>query len=90
MNQKEKISIALKKAKTSLEKILILIEAEDPDCFSVIQQNLSVIGLLRSVNLLMLESHMERSSKKLPSSQTKQFKIFQKELLKIIQTAQNK
>ena len=67
MDRKIKISVALKKAKTSIEKILAAIEAEDVDCFPVIQQNLAVIGLLKSVNVLMLESHMERTAQNSPA-----------------------
>ncbi len=90
MDDKEKIFTALKKAKTSLEKILGSVSGQDPDCFSVIQQNLAVIGLLKSANLLMLESHMNQTAAKLSGPQAKQLKAIQKELLKIVQTAQNK
>jgi DNA-binding FrmR family transcriptional regulator len=90
MDKKEKIVTALKKARTSLEKILRTVEGKDPDCFSVIQQNLAVIGLLKSANLLMLESHMDRTAEKLSGPQAKALRAIQKELLKIVQTAQNK
>ncbi|MEI8103708.1 MAG: metal-sensing transcriptional repressor [Candidatus Moraniibacteriota bacterium] len=90
MTQKERIAIALKKARTSIEKILGMVEEKEPDCFSVIQQNLAVIGLLKSANLLMLESHMDRATAKLSGAQAKQIKLIHKELLKIVQIAQNK
>lgn len=90
MSKREKISVALKKARTSVEKILAAVETKDPDCFSIIQQNLAVIGLLKSVNLLMLESHMDRTAEKLSGPQARQLKVIQKELLRIVQTAQNK
>ncbi len=90
MDRKIKISVALKKAKTSIEKILAAIEAEDVDCFPVIQQNLAVIGLLKSVNVLMLESHMERTAQKLPGNQAKHIRALHKEVIRIVNTAQNK
>lgn len=90
MHPKEKVTTALKKAKSSIEKILISVEKKDPDCFSIIQQNLAVIGLLKSANLLMLENHTERSIQKITGLKNKQGKEFQSELLKILQTAQNK
>ncbi|MGB2791715.1 MAG: metal-sensing transcriptional repressor [Candidatus Moraniibacteriota bacterium] len=90
MDQKAKISIALKKARTSLEKILAAIDTRDTDCFPIIQQNLAVIGLLKSANLLMLESHMERTAQKLSGNQAKQLRALHKELLKIVNTAQSK
>jgi len=86
MHEKEKIVTGLKKAHTSLKKIIGSVEAKNPDCFAVIQQNLAVIGLLKSANLLMLENHLERTVGK----STKHMKTLHQELLKIIQIAQNK
>lgn len=82
--------VALKKAKTSLEKIILSVEEKNPECFSIIQQNLAVIGLLKSANLLMLENHMDRAAERFSGPQARQLKALQKELLKIVQTAQNK
>lgn len=85
MHEKEKIATAIKKARSSIEKILSAVETESPNCFSVIQQNLAVIGLLKSANLLMLENHIERTLAKKSSS-----KQMREELVKIVQSAQNK
>ena len=49
--------IALKKAKSLLDKIIMMIEA-DKYCIDVVQQNLAVIGLLKNVNLQLLDSHL--------------------------------
>lgn len=87
MHPKEKIATALKKARSSIEKILIAVETKDPDCFSIIQQNLAVIGLLKSANLLMLENHIERSGEKLSGKNGKKFRD---EIVKIVKLAQNK
>ena len=90
MKNKDKIVIALRKARTSIMKILEHVEQEDTECFSAIQQNLSVIGLLKSVNILMLENHMDREIGKYAGSSSKHMKILQEEVLKIVKTSQNK
>lgn len=87
MHSKEKIATALKKARSSVEKILASVESENPDCFAVIQQNLAVIGLLKSANLLMLENHIERAGEKLSGKNGKKLRD---EIVKIVQLAQNK
>jgi len=94
MNQKEKTMIALKKARTSLDKILVSLENGDSDkqCFNVIQQNLSVIGLLKSANMSMLEAHLDTCINDIGKN-TKQKKELQKMkegVVKIVQTAQKK
>lgn len=50
----QKVIIGLKKARTSLDKILSMLE-EEKYCIDIIQQNLAVIGLLKSANLNLLE-----------------------------------
>lgn len=90
-DNKERILIALKKARTSLEKIIPMVEQEK-NCFSIIQQNLAIIGLLKNTNLLMLESymrqHLDGANKNKISRHD--FETMQTEILKIIRTAQNK
>ena len=90
MENKQKTLIALRKAKTSLEKILAQVERENAECFPAIQQSLSVIGLLRSANLLMLESHMAREMDSLTGAPSKRMKALQDEILRIVKTSQNK
>ncbi|MEI8096628.1 MAG: metal-sensing transcriptional repressor [Candidatus Moraniibacteriota bacterium] len=90
MENKQKIVIALRKAKTSIEKILERVEKEDAECFPAIQQTLSVIGLLRSANMLMLESHMTREMNKYAKPSSKHMQTLQQEILKIVKTSQNK
>ncbi len=55
-NNKQTLT-ALKKAKTSLDRIITMVE-ENKYCINIIQQNLSVMGLLKSVNSKLLESHL--------------------------------
>lgn len=88
MQNKEHIIVALRKAKTSIERIITRIERDDAECFPIIQQTLSVIGLLKSANILMLESHMEREIGKHGSA--RHLKSLQTEILKIIKISQNK
>lgn len=87
---KQKIIIALRKAKTSIEKILERIEKEDAECFPAIQQTLSVIGLLKSVNIRMLENHMDQEIGKYAGSSSKRMKALQAEVIRIVKTSQNK
>lgn len=64
MNEhKKKSLIALKKAKTSLEKIILMIE-DDRDCSEIIAQNLSVLGLIKSSNIKLLEAFIENCDEK--------------------------
>ncbi len=90
MDRRTKISIALKKAKTSLEKIVTTVDSGNDDCFPIIQQNLSVIGLLKSVNLLILESHLEHIAGKLSGKQAKELRTLHEQIIKVFSTAQSK
>ena len=55
--QKEKTLINFKKAKSSLEKIITMVE-DGHYCIDVMQQNLAVIGLLRSAHEMLMEGHL--------------------------------
>lgn len=87
MDQRKKITIALKKARTSIDQIITAIESDRPECFPVIQQNLAAIGLLKSANLLMLESHMTELASRWSGARSRELK---EELIKLMQIAQNK
>ncbi|MDH7476040.1 MAG: metal-sensitive transcriptional regulator [Microgenomates group bacterium] len=52
------VLIALKKAKSLLEKIISMAEA-DAYCIDIMQQNLAVIGLLRSAHQKLMEDHLQ-------------------------------
>ncbi|NTW30771.1 MAG: metal-sensitive transcriptional regulator [Candidatus Moranbacteria bacterium] len=82
--EKEKLLIALRKAKTSLGKIESMVVGEQ-NCFSVIQQVLAVIGLLKSVNLLMLDRHIARELTGVSTADA-----LRNELVRIVKTAQSK
>lgn len=53
----EQILIALKKARTHLAKVILMVE-EGEYCVSIMQQNLAVTGLLKSANDKLLARHL--------------------------------
>ncbi len=53
----EKTLINFKKAKSHVEKIVKMIENGDY-CIDIMQQNLAVIGLLKSAHHMLMESHL--------------------------------
>lgn len=55
--QKEKALISFKKAQSLTAKIIKMIEA-DEYCINIMQQNLAVIGLLRSAHQMLMENHL--------------------------------
>ena len=86
---KAKALIAIKKAKTSLEKIEKMIN-EDVYCINVIQQNLAVIWLIKWVNLKLLEWHLDCCVKKsILGWDKKDLQNKFDEIINIIKTFQN-
>jgi DNA-binding FrmR family transcriptional regulator len=55
--QKQNAHIALKKANSLLQKIVKMVEG-DAYCIDVMQQNLAVIGLLKSAHHSLMEGHL--------------------------------
>ncbi len=89
-HNKEKVMIAMKKAKTSIEKVMKMIE-DDRYCIDVLQQNLAVIGLLKSANLGLLEGHVNFCIKNACQKGSKK-EIEEKmlELIQVLKIAQTK
>jgi DNA-binding FrmR family transcriptional regulator len=54
---KNKALIGLKKARTLLDRVINMAE-EDDYCINIMQQNLAVIGLLKSANEKIMENHL--------------------------------
>jgi len=54
---KEKTLINFKKAKSLLAKIEAMVK-EDKYCIDIMQQNLAVIGLLKSAHQMLMEGHL--------------------------------
>lgn len=55
--QKQKTLINFKKAQSHLQKIISMLE-KDSYCIDIMQQNLAVIGLLRSAHQMLMENHL--------------------------------
>ena len=62
-NQKEKTLINFKKAQGSIAKIIKMVESNEY-CISIMQQNLAVIGLLKSAHQMLMEGHLNTCFKK--------------------------
>lgn len=56
MEDKE-ILIGLRKAKSHLDKVIKMVEDKEY-CIDILQQNLAVVGLLKSANQKLLERHI--------------------------------
>lgn len=90
MKTDKKTIISLKKARTLLDKIIIMAE-NDKYCIDVIQQNLAVIWLLKSTNLQLLEWHLSCCFvDAIKSNDKKRQHEMVQEVLTIVKTAQNK
>ena len=55
--QKEKTLINFKKAQSLISKIIKMVEANEY-CIGIMQQNLAVIGLLKSAHQMLMENHL--------------------------------
>ncbi|KKR48981.1 MAG: hypothetical protein UT86_C0002G0156 [Candidatus Magasanikbacteria bacterium GW2011_GWC2_40_17] len=56
-NYKEKALISFKKANSLLAKIVQMTE-DGEYCINIMQQNLAVIGLLKSAHQMLMENHL--------------------------------
>ncbi len=76
-----------KKAKSLVSKIIKIIE-EDKYCIDIMQQNLAVIGLLKSAHQMLMENHLNTCFKTAMSSKNnkKQQKMID-EILKVTKMA---
>ena len=63
MTSKQKTSINFKKALSLLSKVNEMVE-DGHYCINIMQQNLAVIGLLRSAHEMLLENHLNTCFKK--------------------------
>jgi DNA-binding FrmR family transcriptional regulator len=82
-HDRTKVLINFKKAKSLLEKIIEMTE-KDEYCIDIMQQNLAVIGLLRSAHEMLMEDHLKTcfSSACESKNQTKKKKMVE-EILKV-------
>lgn len=90
MNHKQKVAITLKKAHSLTAKVLDLAE-NDQYCIDIIQQNLAIIGLLKSANLTLLEGHLNSCVlEAIKAKDEKKLNVMMAEILKVVKVAQNK
>ncbi len=54
---KQKTLINFRKAQSSIEKIIKMVE-EEKYCIDIMQQNLAVLGLLKSAHQMLMENHL--------------------------------
>lgn len=88
-HKRDKVMTALRKANTSLEKVMEMVE-KDEYCIDVIQQTLAVIGLLRSANLSLLEGHISCCVADAAKRGKKDLDETVEELIRVLKIAQSK
>lgn len=65
--QKQKALIAFKKARTHLDNVIAMTE-NGQYCVAIMQQNLALIGLLKSAHSLLMANHLNSCFKSAMSS----------------------
>lgn len=82
-SQKEKTLINFKKAQSLIGKISKMVEA-DEYCINIMQQNLAVIGLLKSAHQMLMEGHVDNCFKSaLKSTNEKRKQEMTQEILRV-------
>jgi len=82
-----KTMISFKKAKSHLEKVIQMVE-DEKYCIDIMQQNLAVIGLLKSAHQQLMEGHLNscfKNAMKTNNEKRKQEMI--EEILKVSKIA---
>jgi DNA-binding FrmR family transcriptional regulator len=80
---KDKALINFKKAQSLTAKIITMIENDDY-CIDVMQQNLAVLGLLRSAHEMLMENHLNSCFKNaMASKNEKKKQAMTEEILKV-------
>ena len=72
-NKKQNTLINFKKAQSLLKKIIKMIE-DNRYCIDVMQQNMAVIGLLKSAHQMLMENHLNTCFKKAVSTRNQKRK----------------
>ena len=79
--------INFKKSKGLLEKIIKMVE-EKEYCIDIMQQNLAVIGMLKSAHQILMENHLHNCfTKAIQSKQDKRKLEMIEEILKVTKLA---
>jgi DNA-binding FrmR family transcriptional regulator len=83
LNNKEKALISFKKAQGSISKIIEMVNNGEY-CVDIMQQNLAVIGLLRSAHEMLMENHLNSCFKNAMTSKNEKKKNqMTEEILKV-------
>lgn len=83
-NKKQKTLINFKKAQSHIGKIIKMIKA-DEYCIDIMQQNLAVLGLLKSAHQQLMKNHLNTCFKKAMASKNESKKqAMIEEILKVI------
>ncbi len=83
INKKQKALIGMKKAHSLLSKIIKMTE-DNKYCIDIMQQNLAVIGLLRSAHESLMENHLNSCFKNaMASSNERKKRQMTEEILKV-------
>ncbi len=72
-NKQKDILTSLRKARTSLENVIGMVE-DSRYCVEIMQQNLAVIGLLKSAHQKLMENHLKTCFKNAMSSENESLK----------------
>jgi len=81
--QKQKTLVNFKKAQSSIAKIIKMVE-NDEYCIDVMQQDLAVIGLLKSAHQMLMEGHLNSCFKQAMATKNEKRKQGMiKEILKV-------
>jgi len=79
--------VNFKKAQSSIGKIIQMVE-DDKYCIDIMQQNLAVIGLLKSAHQMLMENHLNGCfMKAIDSKNEKKKKEMISEILKVTKLA---
>lgn len=71
--QKQKTLINFRKSQSLIAKIIKMVEGNEY-CINIMQQNLAVIGLLKSAHQMLMESHLNTCFKKAMGTKNKKRK----------------
>ncbi|MHB1252775.1 MAG: metal-sensitive transcriptional regulator [Candidatus Humimicrobiaceae bacterium] len=86
-NRKNDSLINFKKSRSLLEKIIRMVE-DNEYCIDIMQQNLAVIGMLKSAHQILMENHLHSCfAKAMESKQDKRKLEMIEEILKVTKLA---
>jgi DNA-binding FrmR family transcriptional regulator len=80
---KKKTLVNFKKAQSSISKIIEMVE-QDVYCVDIMQQNLAVLGLLKSAHQMLMENHLNMCFKNaMGSNDERKKREMTQEILKV-------